>query len=421
MNEEMKEFFNAINVLQKYTGETIISNARFAEVQEEYRMKERQKYLDMHDSKISYSDKDGYYRTRIKDSSYANGYKMIKATTKEKLEDKLADHYKNKEIKQCKESYEFSCCWEKWRQRQISYGVASNTVDKYNADYRRFFEDTDFEKRDIRTITEEDITAFMVQKITQLNLKSQASKELWGQITGVFEMARTRHSIKENPCTYVEKRIFEKHYNKEQKPIEERTFTKEELCLLKKQISTDHENKPLYIQPYAVELAMYTGMRVGELAALRWANVLLVDGIIVISESEKHIRKTNTYEIAGTKTGKIRHFPMTEEIRSLLRTVKKLQMQNNILGEFVFSNERGKVTARSISECLRYKCKQVGIKERGIHALRRTLNSQMRCNGVPTVIAAALLGHTEEVNQSNYTYDISGMDYKRECVRNAIV
>lgn len=65
---------------------------------------------------------------------------------------------------------------------------------------------------------------------------------------------------------------------------------------------------------------------------------------------------------------------------------------------------------------MRYKCKQAGIDVKGIHALRRTLNSKMRCSGVSVVIASSLLGHTEEVNKSNYTYDISEMKYKKEII-----
>ncbi len=40
----------------------------------------------------------------------------------------------------------------------------------------------------------------------------------------------------------------------------------------------------------------------------------------------------------------------------------------------------------------------------------------MRCSGVSSTAAASLLGHTEEVNNTNYTYDITNMDYKMEIV-----
>ncbi len=41
------------------------------------------------------------------------------------------------------------------------------------------------------------------------------------------------------------------------------------------------------------------------------------------------------------------------------------------------------------------------------------LNSKLHFAGMPTSGRAALLGHTEAVNEGHYTYDISDIDYKR--------
>ncbi len=82
----------------------------------------------------------------------------------------------------------------------------------------------------------------------------------------------------------------------------------------------------------------------------------------------------------------------------------------------VLPNENGRIHARVISDCVRNKCIQVGITPVSIHALRRTANSKMRCNGVPVTVAASLLGHTVAVNESNYTYDITEIAKKRDYV-----
>ena len=69
-----------------------------------------------------------------------------------------------------------------------------------------------------------------------------------------------------------------------------------------------------------------------------------------------------------------------------------------------------------ISSCLKNKCRQLGIEERGIHAYRRTVNSMLRNDGVSVTVAAALLGHTEEVNEKHYTFDVSNIEDKRKAV-----
>ena len=50
--------------------------------------------------------------------------------------------------------------------------------------------------------------------------------------------------------------------------------------------------------------------------------------------------------------------------------------------------------------------------KKSIHAIRRTLNSNMKCAGVSGTVAVSLLGHTEKVNEENYTYDVSSMEEK---------
>ncbi len=408
------EKLNEKEILQYALENNIID---LSYVQEKIEMAKRKELLEKHPYSV-WKGKDSKWYTYLPDEE--KGRRLCKRTTEKDINDLIIQYYEDNDKHKQQMEYRFDSCWNAWKGKQISYGVSSNTVSKYNFDYKRYFEGTDFEKLDIRKITEEDITVFIISKIRELNLKEKAGKALWGYISGVFKSARINKKIFENPCSYVETKRFSKFYNREQNPLENRILSNREIKLLEDKLQKDHEEKPCYIQSYAVELAMYTGMRVGELAALRWSNISLNEDIIIISESEKFDRINKEYVISGTKTGKTRIFPMTDKIKSFFKNLKKIEMRQGILGEFVFSDDNGRITARSISECMRRKCSQVGIDQRGIHALRRTLNSKMRCDGVSATVAASLLGHTEKVNQENYTYDITGMDYKRKIVQKVI-
>jgi integrase len=89
------------------------------------------------------------------------------------------------------------------------------------------------------------------------------------------------------------------------------------------------------------------------------------------------------------------------------------ETNNGYLCEWIFANEGGRIHAPVISSCIKNKCRQIGITEKGIHAFRRTLNSEMRHSGVSSTITASLLGHTEAVNEHYYTFDISDINEKR--------
>ena len=219
-----------------------------------------------------------------------------------------------------------------------------------------------------------------------------------------------------NPCEYVEKRNFTRFYDRIPQSVEKRTINDHDCSLLMEELHRSQQKKPEYIPSYAVELAIYTGMRVGEIAALRWDHIIYEEGYILIQLSEKYDRKTKTWKIESTKTGKSRKFPLSNVIVDLLKRIRKAEMKYGFLGEYVFQNQEGRIKARAISHCSRYRCKKANIDEKSIHAFRRTLNSKMMVAGVSAVVAASMLGHTEKVNQLNYTYDISQMEYKRKII-----
>lgn len=97
----------------------------------------------------------------------------------------------------------------------------------------------------------------------------------------------------------------------------------------------------------------------------------------------------------------------------LLKKLRAVQEEYGYLNEFIFANEDGRIHAPVISDCARNKCKQVGIPNKSIHAYRRTFSSRLKCNGLSSTVVSALMGHTEEVNEQYYTYDVTDMQDKQ--------
>lgn len=240
----------------------------------------------------------------------------------------------------------------------------------------------------------------------------KACKTLIWYIKSVFKISR--HEITDDPSKYIETKFFYKYCTEKKRDFDKIIVTQDEMKQLYSQFKLDHLEKPFYIPTYAVEFATLTGMRVGEIAGLTWD--CITDKYIIVNKSEKYNKLTKQYYIDTTKNKTERIFPITEDIRKLLLQVKKVEMQYGYLCDWVFANENGRIHGPMISSCSKSKCRQLGITEKGIHAYRRTINSQMRCNGVSATVAAALLGHTEQVNEQYYTFDIADIDEKEKIV-----
>lgn len=392
------------NDILKYAIENGIINLSY--VQEKIEMDKRNSILENHQWAIS-QGKDGNWRTYLPDEKH--GRRMIKRSTQKKIEAAVIDFYiQNQEAPKT-----FKDAYFHWREVQDNL-ISSNSIVKYNTDYKRYFNNTEFEKKEISCITEEDIKVFIVKSVKEKHLCKKACKTLFGYINNTVNSARINHLINENPMEFLQARQFYKYCEDRKKPIEKRIVSDSEMKLLSIQFQSDYRENPSYIPTYAVHLASLTGMRVGEISALSWDNIF--DSYILIDKSEIYDRIEKKYYVGRTKNGKERIFPVTEEIRSLLSRVKKVEEDNGFLCEWVFANEKGRIHAPIISSCIKNKCKQAGVDKKGIHAFRRTVNSKLRCNGVSSTVAASLLGHTEEVNEHYYTFDVSSLSEKVEQV-----
>ncbi len=395
----------SIELLKYMSANDIID---ISSIQKYKEMTKRQELLKKHQYKI-HQGKDGYWRTYLPDEKC--GRKMVKKKEHKDLEDTIINYYKLQQEQEKLRSFD-NVYWS-WRNIQDQL-VMDNTVTKYNTDYIRYFKDTPFAEMEITKITEDDIKIFIVHKVKELELCQKACKTLYGYIRNTVLHARKNKLLIDDPIEFIKAKDFYKYCMNQTKSVEKQTVSQSDMDLLYEQFYRDYKDKPEYIPTYAVHLATLTGMRVGEISALRWDSI--TKDYIIIDKSEKYSRSERKYYIEQTKNKKSRVFPLTPQIRSLLNAVQKAEMKNGYLSEFVFSNEHGRINAPTISSCSKNKCKQVGIDEKGIHAYRKTLNSKMRCDGVSSTVAASLLGHTKEVNEQYYTFDITSLREKADII-----
>lgn len=374
-------------------------------------MDQRRKILEQHTCK-PWLASDGYWKTKIKED---NKYRLIKKKNLSDLEDALVEHYTGLSQKDCTFKSRFNI----WVERQRDCGRCENTILKYQSNYKRFFEGYPIENINIRDIDETILSKHIIQILSEKQIPWRAFTEIMGYVGGTFDKAVRDRVIKENPVEYLDLPIYRKYcYIPPVKTTKQRTLSENDIHTLIDKLHNPRAHNVNKMCCFAIELALYTGMRSGELAALKWDDVIFDEGILLVRRAERFDRATKESQILLVKNGKERIVPMIDEIKNLLFRIRTYESEKGYVSDYVFMDADGRLTKSKISDTTRnltMSAEFTGIKS--IHAIRRTVNSKLRCNGVSATVASSLLGHTERVNEQNYTYDVTELAEKREALQ----
>ena len=372
---------------------------------------------------------NGTWYANIRFAPGSTGRKTIRKASKEVLEEAICEFVGNnlKEVlNDQKKDYRFKTAFDNWiRSRQYQN---KNSELRNRRAYKRFFENYEagrrLAQRDIRQISATEIEQFMSAIVREFKIKPDRVNKTYGMFfKSLYEQAIRDRLItpQENPCLFVlPNRFVQVAEAITDESVEDRVINDETQKLSIKTIQEDHLKRKAYMTPFACELSILTGMRVGELVGLTWQNVDLDNGVFYIVQSLKYDESTRTYYISSTKNKKKRQFPITDEIKDLFERIQAVQEEYGKTEDYVFSNGDRRCTTHSVQQYLWYMKRRKGIDGKiTVHAERRTLNSTMAANGVSVHTRAALLGHLPAVNQRNYTYDVIPLGEKRDIVSQA--
>lgn len=388
-------------------------------VQELIKMDKQEKILKQHDKPI-WQGTNGRWYTYLPDDSKKSGRRQVAKSTEAKIKEAIIEFYTQLNEEQ---TITFKKMFYHWIEVQRSE-VSQNTITKYIKDYRRCIQDTEIENISITEINAEMLRVFIGKRVKEVGLPQRAYTNLIGYFNGVFRSALENNYIERNPMeVYVVSRQF-KNCKKSEKTKEDMTVSKDELAKIFKTIDDKLQKTPWNMNLYAILLATFTGMRVGELSALAWEDIHIEDGYIFVHQAE--VRdvvegKPCVFYISDTtKDGKEREIPMTAEMRNLFHYIRNIQKEMGIEAEFVFENHDGRVHKTAIASCADAVSKKAGVKSKSIHCYRKTLSSMLHSLKLLSGLeVSSILGHGVEVNAKYYSFDLSEMQPKQNALAQA--
>lgn len=319
------------------------------------------------------------------------------------------------------ESYLFKDIFEEACSIKEKTANGSKKTTKHNrSDFNRFFVNykNTLPHRDIRTINSVEFLEYVQEMVNDLHPTSAAFGNFKTAARMAFDLAYERGIITINPIAKVKNYVYYKSLSPKVHSDENKIFSNEEIQKIQDEVFRRFGFKKKYngyfINGYAILLSIETGMRCAEICALKWAD---------ISDKEIwiHAQQLQNEDCEWIYTNRLKHernlkpderngrtFPMSDNIRSILAELKRLQEEKDIVSEYVFCHENGDwIKTTAYQTCLRRLCRHCfgkGCEITNNHAFRMALNCRMVDMGICTADRAKLLGHSVLTNEKYYTH-----------------
>ncbi|MDO5151653.1 MAG: site-specific integrase, partial [Oscillospiraceae bacterium] len=334
----MDEFKMSDNeILAKAIQSGIIN---LSNVTEQLEMKERKELIAEHLDKYKiWIGKNGKYYTYLPDETKPYGKKIVKRNDEDGIYKAIVTYYKTN----INEPTVYQV-FKSWVSDKYEYGeISKQTYDKYLTSFKRFFqnEHVSFSSEKVKYVTEESLEQFIKTNISKLGLAQKAYSDMRTLIYGIFKYAKKRHYTAISITNFMgdldlPKNMFTKKVIKKENEV----FSEEEIPKI-----IDYLEKQGDIHSLGLSLAFQTGVRVGELSALKFSDVnsktIHGSGVIkhylsierteikVKDENDKWIHLVRDYP--KTEAG-VRNIIITEKTVKLLAKIRSI----NPFGEYMF-------------------------------------------------------------------------------------
>ena len=168
-------------------------------------------------------------------------------------------------------------------------------------------------------------------------------------------------------------------------------------------------------------MALYTGLRIGELCALTWSDIDLKNGKLSVNRTRQRIKriapqakqsKTHLITDSAKSSNSIRMIPLPI---FLLKQLRKHQLQQGT-SDYVFTQNAKPLEPRTVQHQFKRLLKKAKIKLVNFHALRHTFATRLLEENVDIKTISELLGHSS-VKITLDLYAHSRDEHKRKAIK----
>lgn len=254
------------------------------------------------------------------------------------------------------------------------------------------------------TIPEHSVQAFVLRKI-ESGLSTKSVKD----ILIVLKMVMM-FGVKKEWMTYYE---WDIKYppSSENKVLDVLSVTNHRKIL-------NHIQSHFTFMGLGIYISLSTGLRIGEVCALKWSDINVTDGILTVNRTIERIyiiegEKKHTELVINTPKTKnsCREIPMNKELLGMLKPLKKVVDDDY----YILTNDERPIEPRTYRNYYKRLMEKLDIPKLKYHGLRHSFATRCIEVGCDYKTVSVLLGHSN-ISTTLNLYVHPNMEQKKRCI-----
>lgn len=167
-----------------------------------------------------------------------------------------------------------------------------------------------------------------------------------------------------------------------------------------------------------IYISLSTGLRIGEICALKWSDINVTDGILTVNRTIERIyiiegEKKHTELVINTPKTKnsCREIPMNKELLGMLKPLKKVVNDDY----YILTNDERPIEPRMYRNYYKRLMEKLDIPKLKYHGLRHSFATRCIEVGCDYKTVSVLLGHSN-ISTTLNLYVHPNMEQKKRCI-----